>query len=276
MRPTAKRSPRIFFSAIYEGDQDRIFILTYPQGKYVTSVHVAGTGLCTDYRGNVWVAEYGGYAELSYDGQILLLRNSPYVEADSCAVDRKSGTLALTSGDNGNVAVFPNGKGPAIPYATGLTTTYYCTYDGTGNLFVIGLLSQQPRLVELRKGATSFKNIAVDEPLDGAHAIQWDGSHLSLEATISHNRITLYQLSIEHGNAKVVGTSVLRTQRYPDWNLALGYQFAITGDTIVQSTGSDARHLDFWRYPSGGHAFRRRHWNGRAIYHIGAVTIDMP
>ena len=71
MRPTAKRSPRIFFSAIYEGDQDRIFILTYPQGKYVTSVNVyLGTGLCTDYRGNVWVAEYGGYAELSYDGQI--------------------------------------------------------------------------------------------------------------------------------------------------------------------------------------------------------------
>ena len=274
-RDNAKGGKRVFFSAIDSGHSARIFIFTYPDLKLVSYVQgVTGSGLCTDHQGNVWVATGPNIEEISYDGALLGIEQDRYGLAFGCAVDIGSDTLALTN-SNGNVVLLPgDGSQSGIAYPTGLTATYYCAYDNQGNLFVTGLNGQKPELLELPSGKPSFTKLSIDKPIDGAYDIEWDGSHLALEASHKGNVITIYQLSVAGNQATVTQTTHLAAQDYRFW--PQGYQFAIAGGTVLQSAGHNSKRLELWHYPAGGNAYRHAQWKSLGISHIGALTLDSP
>src|SRR3984957_3165523 len=77
-----------------------------------------------------------------------------------CDVDPASGTLAVTSANaGGGISLYAHGKGAAISYSDGsLIATYFCGFDGSGNLYVDGLNQYYDfALDELQKGGSRLQ-----------------------------------------------------------------------------------------------------------------------
>ena len=255
------RSGTLLYAATAAG----MSVYSYPQGvrvgvitgfKYIS-------GLCSDKNGDVFVVDAEAQEVLEYvhggTTPIAVLDDSgnyPY----GCAVDPSNGDLAVSGGNppahsEPNIAVYPQAEAPPTVYRDGSTGVLtYCTYDGKGNIFSVGLYDYRGagEVVELPKGSSSFTNVAVNHEFNpGIHALQWDGRYLAVadpaEQGIGPN--TIYEVAIAGSNGTVVNTVELdsRLKRGPHW----GHQFWIADNRIL-SPESQKRGIGNWRYPRGG------------------------
>lgn len=241
---------------------ESVDVFSYPAKKLVGTLtgFVEPNGLCADKKGNVFVADSfdARIVEYAHGGTSSIATLGTGGIPIDCAVDPGSGDLAVTfytnAKNSGSFSIYKNATGFGTSYA-GLYRTFFCTYDGSGNLFLDGFnTGGNVALGELAKGASSMLAINPQGFDPGwAGGLQWDGKNLALGDQIADKyspsksyRNAVYKISISGQVAPLIKTVPL-----------LGgqdiIQFWLDGQTII---GPDASRGDVanYKYPKGGKA----------------------
>jgi hypothetical protein len=243
---------------IYVTSADLISAYT-TSGKLVSNLQMGGIkGLCSDYKGNVFIPSGSLIYEYAHGGtQPIATLNAPagFSSAYGCAVDPMTGNLAVTFfsyefGKAGNVAIYQHATGTPQTFSDSDILFYvYCGYDNAGNLFVDGAKTAHGNgvLAELPQGGNTLSTISLNKTIGTPSAVQWDGQEMAIGDSYAH---VVYQLSISGSQGTVVGTTTFK-----GWNKGHNIvQFWIWGDCIL--IPFTAHHkpvsLGTWAYPAGG------------------------
>jgi hypothetical protein len=231
-------------------------VLSYPKGKVVGSLSVAGVGLCSDKRGNIFLATSttSGNAvvyEYAHGGTSPKATLSlPGLLAEGCSVDPVTGNLAVTylceDCDYGPVAIFKGAKGSPMSYEQAGIFSTYCGYDNKGNLFVDGSGTTGFALLELPAGGNILSPISLTQSITTAGQVQWDGTYLAIE-DLSHP--VVYRFAISGSTATLKGTTKLAGAG------SAGGQSWIQGAKIVvpySASDSGPTAIGIWKFPAGG------------------------
>jgi hypothetical protein len=122
---------------------------------------------------------------------------------------------------------------------------FFLGYDNKGNLYVDGQPSRNSGFLfaKLKKGATSFSNVTLNQAINYPGAVQWDGKYVAIGDQQSSPE-TIYQFQISGNTGTKVGSTPL--------NGSSGLsQFWIDGSTVVGANAT-AGTVDYWNYPAGG------------------------
>ncbi len=226
-------------TVIYASTSADAYVISYPKGEVIgTFKSPPAHSICSDTNGNVFFPVSQEVFEYPHGGthQIAVLKDGNYVSY-GCAVDSRTGNLAVANGynldysDPGNIAVFVGANGQPEYYGDPTITAYYsCTYDGEGNLFVVGRSQTSSFLLaELPYGSKTFRDVALDEPVNDFGEIHWDGKYLALA---THERRQIYRLSVAGSQATVVGVTKLNGIR------KRGETFAFLGSEALTPMGA--------------------------------------
>jgi hypothetical protein len=220
-------------------------------------------GACVDPAGNVYVVSL---ANRSFDGGIItefahggttpiVTLQDPYV-AVGCAVDPKSGDLAVASGRA--VAVYAGARGTPAIYSSTAYRFAYCGYDDNSNLFLSAIDSDLGTdLVRLAAGSNTLEQISLSVKLVSNESQQssvlWDGKYLAVSSSFSIagrdiGPVSIYRFRVDGSKAKLISTATLTSQRNKYTS-----QFWLQGKSIV---GTDFHgkqgQVATWKYPRGG------------------------
>jgi len=236
-----------------------VHVFSYPKGKpkQVLTGFGGPAGECVDRPGNVFITDVAtsgaGYVyEYAHGGSTpIATLNDPFTFPNGCAVDPKSGDLALVS--NGGLAIYPEAGGTPTTYLDeSFQTMRYAGYDDAHNLFIDGdAVGGGFALAELPSGSNQIIDLSISGPFRGAGAVQWDGSNMTVE-TLSfgvgrHGPALIYRLQISGSSATIVGTTELVSSK----NRYNGGQFWIQGNRVIGPDKS-GNAISFWNYPAGG------------------------
>jgi hypothetical protein len=222
-----------------------VYVLSFPAGRVVYKISKQITGLCSDRQGNVYMTQ-----SFQSTSTIFVYRHGakkpmatlsdPDNGAASCAVNPKTGDLAVGNVEGGTLLIYPHGQGKPKRYYLWLSPNDL-TYDSEGNLFVLGGNSYAT-LGELING--KFKRVILSPHVPNPTGLQWDGKHIAVggEAGSSsyyyYGQINRYAIDARKGSLK--GSTTLSTD---------AARFFVRGSTLIVSDGYT---LYFFSYPAGG------------------------
>jgi hypothetical protein len=252
---------------LYVSDQDapgKLLAFSYPQGELVGEVTVPSDypgGLCSDSVGDVFVTTFGSYSqsyvyEYAHGGTEPVATLADPGSANGCAVDRRTGNLAVTNylvgGSSGDVAIFQGAKGsPTTYFDDQIRRYYYCTYDDKGDLFVDGPAAA-PEIGELPYRAAKFTNISLTSEI-APISMQWLKGALVVSASTQSKfgPQPIYNIRISGSRGSVSGPTLLKSPH--NLNPFQGVQFWSQGKTIVGPDWKGHYHdlLNFWRSTGG-------------------------
>jgi hypothetical protein len=261
--PTKVGSGDLLYVANY-GASGGVSVLTFPQGKLVTTINNIGAPLaiCSDPSGNVWVGVYDSsvhrsfFDEFAHGGTkpIEVLKTDQEEYLAGCAVDPTTGDLAGigVSHTGSGAEIWPRArKGKPIFRSIPFQPTS-CGYDASGNLFVDGLYGSTFDFYfgELPSGnSKTFQYIHFNRYAFGwpPGSIQWDGKYITVGVqTRKRDRWVVYRVQISGKVGTVVGVVHLQ-------DLAVTPHYWIAGKRIVATQKADkVRHLGLYDYPAGG------------------------
>ena len=255
MLPEAKKQ-----DLLYVGDQEgHVYIFSYPNGIKMGTLDVAPYAMCPDSAGDIFMTKIVGSSseiiEYAHGGTTPIATLGDPGFAHGCSVDPATGNLAVTnftSGSNlGGVVIYQNAQGTPQSFTDANFYTYaFCGYDSAGNLFINGSgpgPSYVFKLAELPAGASTFTDFTLDVGSVIPGSAQWDGSYVAM-GTYGAKRID--QVTVSGSEAHVVHVIHLRGLKKP------AYQYWIQGSTILTASGANRKGLGFWKYPTGGRAFK--------------------
>jgi hypothetical protein len=239
---------------LYVATGDNVYVLSYPQGKLVGSLGIGSSDLCSDKDGDVFVGSGYDVYEYAHGGtspiQALEAGDIPL----GCAVDPRTGNLAVTleASGAGEVAIFPGAKAPSTWYRDPDIYMYgLCGYDDRGNLFVDGAGGDDGYIAKLPKGSSTFTNYSLDSSgFDVFGGIQWDGRHIAFSNPTTDQ---IFRLKFGKTAFEVVGTTQIT-----GWQNGYSGRWPYTqtwlhGGTFIAQSSSQAE-LGLWPYPAGGNA----------------------
>ena len=255
MLPEAKGQDLIYATGGCEGT----CILSYPQGKLVGEISgYQGSGLsgdCSDGAGNVYISNNTEVVEFAHGGTTPIASFAlPQGDANGCAIDPKSGNLAVVFDFTG-IAVFSKGSSAPTVYST-LLDAQYCGYDNAGNLFVDGVTETRGiayGLSELASGSSTFEMLTLDQKVGLPGQLQWDGQYLTYESA-SPSLFTISRLDISGSSATIVSQTKVKRVRN-----RLAQSWIYNGSIIApySNHGPRAWNIGIWQYPKGGDPTRR-------------------
>ncbi|MFY9663204.1 MAG: hypothetical protein WAL67_09560 [Candidatus Cybelea sp.] len=237
---------------LYVSSEEQIDLYTYPQGKSVGSLGIAGTGICADRAGNVFIPLfwYNEILEYAHGGNSPIATLETARNPADCAIDPATGTLAVTISDG--IQTFSHrsgGWGPPQTYTQpDGTQVSYCAYDSSGDLFLDGYTSGSTfSLIEMPAGGSgTFTTVSLNKYFEFAGGLFWDHGELMISDSQRNQPTVIYQFKIAGNRGSEVGSTVLNHGTRSD-------RFLIHASTVVTST----RHgVGFWPYPAGGDAKR--------------------
>jgi hypothetical protein len=246
--PDAKAQDLLYISDLGAND---VAVYTYPKGSLVQKLTGFGSvaGLCSNKAGDVFVVDEAGPVDVYAHGGSTPVRQLATSGATyGCSVDPKSGDLALTqlsAYEHGAMAVYPKAKGnPKIYEDKAIDATWFCGYDGSGNLFADAWDRYgNVELVELPKGGKTFKKFRLGKKFDTAGGVQWDGKYLAVG---NFGAGLVYRVTESGHVAQTVtlkgGTNV--------------EQFWIAGSTLIGPAAQSPGIAPFWHYPNGGASYK--------------------
>jgi hypothetical protein len=270
-------------SLLWVSESSKIDVLTYPQGALIGRyLNVTPAGECADSAGDVLITNWGNADILIFNRGNLgppFTVNDPGFYVGDCGIDPATGDLAvtnaLTSGSKaGSVGVYTNLQGsPKLFTIKNFYTYYFCSYDNSGNLFVVGTDNSSPtthvEFAELPKGGSRFSLLKVNKTLTSPGGVLWDGSHIVLA---DPNASVIYQLQISGSQAKVVGTTKFAAPRPVGqfWIVPpKGKQSAIL---IARPVGGGTyESVSYWKYPAGGKPIKTI----SGFQGVGGVTVSI-
>jgi hypothetical protein len=171
-----------------------------------------------------------------------------------CAVDPTTGDLAVPIGGTSSVVRFPNGSGSGQVISDKLSSSWYTTYDGSGNLFVNGFYESKFQLAELPKGSADFKILSfsnsnkVQDPLFSA-MLRWDGTHLAMYWM--GNYPVIYRYRASGGVAKLEG--VVHGMAQDAGSIWISRQAGL----LFCAQWADGGYVYVYHYPAGGKPIAR-------------------
>jgi hypothetical protein len=183
MLPEAKNDDLLYISNSFD-----VTVYSYPKGKLVGKLRnfYRPLGECVDQAGDVFIANGTAQVfEYAHGGKkrIATLTMSGY-QPESCAVDSTTGNLAVTWDQNesqGYVAIYQDAKGTPTLYSDGNMLFNFCGYDKSGNLFVDGEVEGSGfKFAELPQGGSTIENVTLDQGIEHAGAVQWDGRYVAV------------------------------------------------------------------------------------------------
>lgn len=196
-------------------------------------------------KGTFWVTATGAAAieEFKPGGTspISTLSVTSGVYPSGCAINAKTGDLAATIINTGDVIVFANAAGSGKSYPSGLSEAFFATYDENGNLFVDGLNSAGVGVAELAKGASSFNPVSISNTIDYPGNIQWDGKYVTVN---DQDAFAIYQYSVSGTTATLKGTVSLSGASDCDQTWI--------AKTVVYCPDAGAGNGKVYKYPAGG------------------------
>jgi hypothetical protein len=171
----------------------------------------------------------------------------PTTDSIACAV-RELGQ------DSGWIAIYKDWSSNPTIY-TDSTFKWYSKvgYDGTGNLFTLGLDAANNIVFgELPKGQNKFIDISfASAGIKNPTNILWDGAYLVIRSGAS-----LYRVTLSGSDISVVSKTTLKGAFSPPY-----VKFGIYGDsTLAPHLGGaphNGRGFALWNYPSGGKAYQK-------------------
>jgi hypothetical protein len=207
-------------------------------------------GLCVDRAGNVFVTDLTAmrifeFAHGATKPSAIL--KDPGEQPGGCAVDPTTGNLAVANvstpySGGGDLAIYRHARGkPRMHKDRSILYYEFCGYDSLGNLYVDGVKGGAVALAELPHGHTSLTNIALDQSIRFAGAVQWDGSALALGDYESN---AIYRFKITGSRGTKIGETHLKGASFP-----IG--FWIAGSTVI-AANNDGHSVMYWKYPAGG------------------------
>lgn len=258
VRKTSSSHDDLFFAATAN---DTAFWLTYPDGEKVGKVPHFGAGhLCAGPNGNVYVIdndamfvfEHGGVTPVA-----TLYTPSQFYAIYACSVDPTTGNLAAVIVNWESVpnvyyvGIYANASGTPTLYRDGNAAFSFCGYDATGNLFVDapGAYPNGLWIAELPKGASTFNQITLNEPIDSVvpGRVQWDSQYMAFHTEGPGRREdTIYRVAVSGSSGMVVGTVKFLKGSYPFYG---GW---IEGANVIGLHGRGPRDIGIWNYPTGG------------------------
>jgi hypothetical protein len=241
-----------------QGATNGVTILTYPQGKYVTTITGIGgpTGICSDASGNVWVSAYDSTTrkfhlyKFAHGGTTPIETLPVPGGALGCTIDPATGDLATWTafaGSAGEVDVFPGARqGKPIVYDTRFEPVAG-TYDNHGNIFADGVVNSGDFIFEEKlKGSQNFTIVRLDKPAINAGSVQWDGKYVVVGEGYLSDGPVLYRVRVSGSRGKVVQSVALQ-------RLAAPVRFWIADSDVVASQRRNAvRQIGLYAYPAGG------------------------
>jgi hypothetical protein len=254
-------------------------VYSYPQGVLVGQLTGFSNpyGLCTDKNGDVYVTDYvaNTVTEFAHGGTEPIKTLSPPGNAPfSCAVDRDSGDLAVTTagtftGAGANLAIYPKATGTPKVYTDRAIASYaFCTYDDAGDLFVDGFPAHgygyDFELAELGRRSKSLKPVDLEYGISWRGGLQWNGEYLIVGQPIRPN---IERYTVTKRNGAYDGSTQL-TNAYD------AEQFVIAGDrAIVTNQYYYDKYIVRWdvlafKYPQGGYATQLIYDSSSQVYSV--------
>jgi hypothetical protein len=253
--PAALMDPHAGSSALlYVADSGKnaVYVYSFPDGKLMGTLtgFDVPQGECVDGTGNVWIANQAAseIREYAHGGtKPLATLKDPEEYPDSCAVDPKTGDLAVTNGfsssGGGSIAIYAGAKGSPVKRTDSAMREYsFVTYADNGDLFVDGVDAHgRFALAKLPKGASKFVNIALAR-VRRPGALAWDTSELAIgDADPFRKGLRIYHLT----DGKPTGHTELTD------NCGALEDFALYGDTVV-AIDQSCQTAGVFNYPGGG------------------------
>jgi hypothetical protein len=260
-RPDAKAQDLLYVSDLGANAVD---VYSYPQGALVTTLTGFGSvaGLCVDKAGDVFVVDEAGPVDVYAHGGTSPIRKLQTSGApDGCAIDPSTGNLALTNLSSylyGTISIYSKAKGkPKSYFNDTVNSTFFCGYDGNGNLFIDGWdRSAVFILIELPKHGNTFRIFHPNNAVKNPTGVQWDGKYIAVG---DRDAGAVYRTS-ETG--KIEQTVKLKGGVNVD-------QFWIQGSALVGPVAHSPGAVKFWSYPAGGSATKTL---SGFSYPVGAVV----
>jgi hypothetical protein len=250
MTGEAKAQDLLYVSAI---STSSVYVYSYPKGELVGTLtgFDMPQGLCSDTKGNVFVANYRAtnLIEYAHGGTTPIATIAdPNYWPEGCAVDRTTGNLAVTDNGadgEGGMAVYLHATGsPHRHRAPHMFYYFFCGYDDQGDLFVDGenyASIPTTELAEISGGAQRLVDITMDQSIGLPGGVQWDGNYLAVGD--AENGV-IYQFKISGNTGTREGTTSLNDSSTVN-------QFWIQ-DSAVIGANFDSPSIMFWNYPAGG------------------------
>jgi hypothetical protein len=239
-------------------------VYSYPHDQMVgeLSGFLDPVGTCTDKHGNVYVTDLKAYTVVEYahgGKQPIQTLSVPGIDPVGCAVDRRSGDLAVvttgeySNGNGANVAIYHKATGTPATYTyakiRGFTS---CAYDNHGNLFVDGTPAKgygyDYELAELPRGAQSFQAVGVQDGVSWAGPLQWDGKYLAIGQPVLPQ---IQRYSISGGYATLVSSTPL-SDAYDAFDFVIAGKKAIVANIYYVYFYVERFDVLVYNYPSGG------------------------
>jgi hypothetical protein len=268
MLPNAKNGDLLYVSSL-----NKVTVYAYPSHKVVgelTGFEYA-TGLCSDQSGDVWVADSreSQISEYAHAGTKPIARLSDENEPVACAVDPRSGNLAVANYTD-KVSVYPPGSdNPTIYTAPDFDSMEFCTYDGSGNLFVDGYEGTHaglahPAILKLLYGETRLQRFKLvgrrPVSLRSAGGLRWDGASLVVGYGGAY-RNELYRISDLGRTGEITKKITLTDSGF----IPGSSPFVIHSGTIVGrfNVGTNQYYMAWWPYPAGGAVLKEFKFNAK-------------
>jgi hypothetical protein len=209
-------------------------------------------GACVDASQNIWIAQAGtllvrfAHGATSPDATLNVKSDSP----EDCSVDNNTGNLAVLTETVivSTVYLFKSGRGRPAEIPLGRIVETYCSYDGNGNLFVIGYSSAGiPLLYEIPSGSKSYKVVTMNQAPAQPGGITWDGTYLDI-ADSRIGAIDRYQ---------VTGSDAALFDSIPLEATGMIGKFSVSSKYLVVpfQSGSNG-FVNVYSYPAGGKRLR--------------------
>jgi hypothetical protein len=242
MTPNLARKDLLYVSNFYGSD---ILVFTYPGGKLVgtlTGVPDPQGECASTSSGDWWVAAEDEMLEYGHGGTTPIATLSGV--SGSCAIDQKTGDLAIITSDG--IIVYPSGSGSGTSYCAGMSSGYFDAYDDRGDLFIDAVTQGDTYgLVELPKGSSTCENITLSQRLEFPGGLQWYDKYLAVGDQEAH---VIYHFAIHGRNAKEIDTTEL------DGSSDV-VQFYIQKPYVVAADAGN-ENAEMWKYPAGGPVFK--------------------
>ncbi|HLY03667.1 MAG TPA: hypothetical protein VKR56_14370 [Candidatus Cybelea sp.] len=263
---------------LYVGDwsTNDVYVYDYPSGTAVGTItgNDEPYGMCTDSKGDVYVANFGnGYVNEYAPGSTTVLHSyDPGGELIGCSVS-KTGLVAATSFDPGEVIVYQKGKTTGGTTYSDSSCEYEWTagYDTKGDLIGVGEYSSVDVCALMAGSKTETvlteSGITIDFP-GGSH---FDGKDFTLgdqeaggtyqtgvwETTLSGTTITAAGSEIKFSDScysdytdDVNPFFVGKGNISPDKKK--GHEATVMVGPNLWCVDAGAAKVDFWAYPAGG------------------------
>jgi hypothetical protein len=238
---------------LYVTNYSYVSVFKYPQGKLVGTLKnfFDTVGDCVDAKGDVFITNNKprGVYEYAHGGtKRIAFYKIALFGAVGCAISPTNGDLAI-SGFSSYLEIYKAAKGKHVTlHDEHMFSNQFDTYDGNGDLFVLGLRDPTgvQQLSELPSGSTHFKSIKADAKIYDEGGIQWRDGYLTAVSDTRNDNI--YQFRIMGNKAHRVSATPLGAPAY------IVLQYFIDGSTVIVPNleRSGESNVLYYDYPSGG------------------------